>query len=46
MEKKLLSFLSSVFLFLGVNSNAFEYQILDGEQLLGAVYDIKIYTFW
>ena len=44
MEKKLLSFLSSVFLFLGVNSNAFEYQILDGEQLLGAVYDIKSFT--
>lgn len=44
MEKKLLSFLSSVFLFLGVNSNAFEYQILDGEQLLGAIYDIKSFT--
>lgn len=44
MKKRFLSFTSGVFLFLGVNSNAFDYNIVNGDQMLGAVYDIKDFT--
>ena len=44
MKKRFLSFTAGVFLFLGVNSNAFDYNIVNGDQMLGAVYDIKDFT--
>ena len=44
MKKRFLSFTAGVFLFLGVNSNASDYNIVNGDQMLGAVYDIKDFT--
>ncbi|WP_201523304.1 fibrobacter succinogenes major paralogous domain-containing protein [Aliarcobacter butzleri] len=44
MKKKILSYVSSLFLVFSINLNAFDYNIVDGEQLLGAVYNIEDFT--
>ncbi|MFV7789419.1 hypothetical protein ACNSOP_04495 [Aliarcobacter lanthieri] len=44
MKKRFLSFIVGVFLFLGISLNAFTYNIVNGDQMLGAVYDIKDFT--
>lgn len=44
IKKRFLSLLQGLFLFLGINLNAFTYNIVDGDQMLGAVENISDFT--
>jgi hypothetical protein len=46
MKKRFLSFIAGGFLFLGINLNAFTYNIVNGDQMLGAVENITLYSIW
>lgn len=44
MKKRFLYLLQGLFLFLGINLNAFTYNIVNGDQMLGAVENISDFT--